>query len=431
MQTLMQDLRYALRELAKSPGLAATAVISLALGIGANTTIFTLINAVFLNPLPVSRVSEPLAVLTVDSTNPGVWTVSYPNYRDFRDENQVFSGLAAYSFPNLLAMSASGEQPEQNFAEFVSGNYFDVLGLEPALGRFFLPEEDKTPGSHPVVVLGHGLWTRRFGGDRQLLGSVVRLNGHPFTIVGVAPAGFKGLTVLLGPDLWAPAMMQEQLAAAQFRDFLRSASALLQRLRTASCRSESRAGRSQRRRHCRLSGAGISGAKQGAFGQGDAARRGDGVPRLPECVRPGRIRAQHHRRPGLLIAFSNVANLMLGKAVARQKEVAIRLSLEAGRWRPWFRQLLTESTVLGLLGGAVGLVVAYLGRDFIWSFRPAFLANNILELRLGARVFVFTRVISLGTGLLFGLVPALFRPRASAWSKFSRTRPEPWADRDA
>src|SRR3989304_4008336 len=169
MRTLWQDLRYALRALAKNPGFATVSVISLALGIGANTTIFTLINAVFLNPLPARRVSELVAVLTVDATNPGVWTVSYPNYRDIRDGNQVFSGLAAYSFPNLLSMNASGGQPEQTFVEFVTGNYFDVLGLEPALGRFFLPEEDETPGSHPVVVLGHGIWNRGFGKDPKVL----------------------------------------------------------------------------------------------------------------------------------------------------------------------------------------------------------------------------------------------------------------------
>jgi predicted permease len=413
MQTLMQELRYALRGLAKSPGLAATAVISLALGIGANTTIFTLINAVFLNPLPVSRVSELLAVLTVDATNPGVWTVSYPNYRDFRDENQVFSGLAAYSFPNLLAMSASGGEPEQTFAEFVSGNYFDVLGLEPALGRFFLPEEDKTPGSHPVVVLGHGLWTRRFGGDPQVVGSVVRLNGHPFTIVGVAPSGFKGLTVLLGPDLWVPTMMQEQLGAAQFRDFFNDRRALFfnvfGRLRAGASREQAGA-----------NVAAIADSLAQEYPEPNKGRSARVMPLAEATVFPGFRNA--FVLGGLvlsiivglvlLIACSNVANLMLAKAVARRKEVAIRLSLGAGRWR-LVRQLLTESTVLGLLGGGVGLVVAYLGRDFIWSFRPAFLANNILELPLDARVFVFTLVISLATGLLFGLAPALSASRFS------------------
>ena len=219
METLLKDLAYAVRSMARSPLFAAVAVVSLALGIGANTAIFTLVNALFLNPLPVARPSELVAVQTVDARNPGVFTVSFPNFEDIRDKNDVFSGLAAYSFPNLISLRAGSGEPEQIFVEFATGNYFDVLGLEPAIGRFFLDEEDETPGSHPVAVLSHGLWGRRFGSDPKVLGTTVELNGHPFTVVGVAPEGYKGVAVLFGPDLWVPTMMQETLAAAQFRDF--------------------------------------------------------------------------------------------------------------------------------------------------------------------------------------------------------------------
>ncbi len=413
MRTLGQDVRYSFRTLVKNPGFASVAVISLALGIGANTTIFTLINAVFLNPLPVERPSELLAVLTVDAHNPGVWTMSYPNYRDVRDENAVFNGLAAYSFPNPASMSARGDEPEPIFLEFVTGNYFDVLGIEPALGRFFLPEEDETPGSHPVVVLGHGFWRRRFGGDPKVLGSTIGLNGRPLTVVGVAPEGFKGLTVVFGPDLWVPTMMQEQLAQARFRNFFNDRRALF-----FNVFGRLRAGESREQATANVKA--IAQALEREYPEPNRGRSAKTLPLTEATLFPG-------MREGmvlggavlmiivglvLLIACSNVANLMLAKAVARQKEIAIRLSIGASRSR-LIRQLLTESTLLSILGGLVGLVVAILGRDFIWSFRPAFLANNILELTLDARVFAFALLISLVTGLLFGLVPALSASRFS------------------
>ncbi len=412
MQTLVQDLRYALRALAKSPGFATAAVISLALGIGANTTIFTLINAVFLNPLPVERPGELLAVLTVDANNPGVWTVSYPNYEDLRDQNEVFSDLAAYSFPNPASMQARGVEPQQIMIEFVTGNYFDVLGLKPALGRFFLPEEGETPGAHPVVVLGYGFWTRRFGRDPKVLGSTFGLNGRQFTVVGVAPERFKGLTVVFGPDLWVPAMMHE-VATVRVRDFFDDRRALFF---SVFGRLRAGAGPEQATANVKT----IADALAQEYPVPNRGRSAKTLPLTEATLFPG-------MRQGLvlggavlmvivglvlLIACSNVANLMLARAVARQKEIAIRQSMGAGRWR-LVRQLLTESVLLGLMGGLVGLIVAFLGRDFILSFRPAFLANNTFELTLDARVFGFALLISLATGLLFGLVPALSASRFS------------------
>lgn len=412
MRTLWLDLRYVLRGLARSPGFAAAAVISLALGIGANTTIFTLINAVFLNPLPVEKPSELLAVLTVDANNPGVWTVSYPNYKDLRDQNEVFDSLAAYSFPNPASMQARGNEPEQIMVEFVTGNYFDVLGLKPAAGRFFLPEEDKTPGAHPVVVLGYGFWTRRFGRDPRVLGSTFALNGRQYTVVGVAPARFRGLTVVFGPDLWVPVMMQE-LAMVRFRDFFDDRRALFfsvfGRLRAEASLEQANANVKT-----------IADALAREYPVPNRGRSAKSLPLTEATLFPG-------MRQGivlgsavlmvivglvLLIACSNVANLMLARAVARQKEIAIRLSMGAGQWR-LVRQLLTESVLLGLIGGIVGLIVAFLGRNFILSFRPAFLANNTFDLTLDARVFGFALLISLATGLLFGLVPALSASRFS------------------
>ena len=186
MENLWQDIRFSVRTLVKNPGFAAVVVVSLALGIGANTTIFTLINAAFLNPLPVKNPSELVAVFTVDENNPGQNPVSFLNYEDYRDGNEVLTALAAYTFPNPVALSM-GDEPEQTFVELATGNYFDVLGIRPAMGRFFLPEEDESPGSHPVVVMSHAFWTRRFGSDPSILGKTLKLNGITFTVVGVAP----------------------------------------------------------------------------------------------------------------------------------------------------------------------------------------------------------------------------------------------------
>jgi len=170
MDTIWQDIRYSVRTLVKTPAFTIAAVVSLALGIGANTTIFTLLNTLFLNPLPVARPSELVAVLTVASRNAtqfgNLLPLSYPNLKDFRERNAVLTDLAGYSPPLALSLSASGVtgEPQRVFAQLVTGNYFDVLGVRPAAGRFFAPDEDRTPGTHPVAVMGYGLWQRRFGG---------------------------------------------------------------------------------------------------------------------------------------------------------------------------------------------------------------------------------------------------------------------------
>jgi len=231
MGNLLQDIRYAVRVLIKSPGFAAVAVLSLALGIGANTIIFTIINAVLLTPIPVRDMSSLAMVFTTDSkqaNNPlgNLMQLSYPNYEDFRDQNDAFQGLTAFSFGGGTLVGDEGPEVVQGF--LVTGNYFEVLGVEAVLGRTFLPEEDKTPGTHLVMVISHGLWERRFGADPNIIGGTLKLNGSLFTVVGVAPKNFRGTIQGFPADLvWTPMMTYQQILPADFRTWPESRRALL------------------------------------------------------------------------------------------------------------------------------------------------------------------------------------------------------------
>ena len=204
----LEDLRYSLRALSKARGFAIAAVLSLGLGIGANTTIFTLLNAVLLQPLPVAEPERLAAVNTLDPRNPGLWPCSYPNYVDYRDHNQVFSSLLLFS-SITLNLTGFGE-PQLVTGQIVSGNYFPALGVNPVVGRGFLPEEDASPGAYPVAVIGYGLWTRQFGRDPRVTARTIRLNGRAYGIVGVAPPAFQGLNKLIAADVWVPMMMYRE-----------------------------------------------------------------------------------------------------------------------------------------------------------------------------------------------------------------------------
>ncbi len=210
---MFQDLRYGVRMLRKSPAFTLITVISLAIGIGANTAIFSLANAVLLRPLPIPQPERVVAITSARDAFP----VSYPTYKDFRDRNQVLSGLLCWGeLPLSLSLD---EQTAQASGMLVSGNYFSVLGVQPALGRFFAPEEDQTPGMHPVTVISHGMWQRRFGGDAGVIGKTITLNGHPFSVIGVAPQGFTSTQSVFAPGAWVPMMMQP-LVIPQSKDML-------------------------------------------------------------------------------------------------------------------------------------------------------------------------------------------------------------------
>ncbi len=224
MHTLFQDVRYALRMLVKNPGFSAIAILSLALGIGANTTIFTVVNAILLNPLPVKDISRVVEIDTIDSktrvtaANATKLGMSYMNFQDYARQTQLFSAMTCLVGPLPLTWSG-GAEPRQLQGQMVSASYFDLLGLRPAAGRFFLPDEDTKPGGNNVAVLSYSLWTNKFGSNPNVVGQTVTLNATPYTVIGVAPHGFKGtFTFLNAEEVWIPVSMYPQVLAGFFKD---------------------------------------------------------------------------------------------------------------------------------------------------------------------------------------------------------------------
>src|ERR1051325_3407938 len=219
MATFLQDLRYGARMLGKHPGFTIIAVLALALGIGANTAIFSVVDKALVRPLPVSH-PEQLTLLSMQNERGFTTGFAYPDYVDYRDRNDVFSGLLGYS-QQAISLNTSG-QSERVDSMVVTGNYFSVLGVEPAIGRAFSPEEDQTPGTHPVAILSHGCWQRRFGADPKVVGQTISLNGYPFTVIGVTPAEFSGTVRGYAPELYLPAMMIARAQPAWDSDTLTS-----------------------------------------------------------------------------------------------------------------------------------------------------------------------------------------------------------------
>jgi len=405
MQALLQDLRFAIRILAKAPGFTAVAVISLALGIGANTTIFSLINAALFRPLP--RVKDPAALVGFRGH------ASYPDYEDFRDQNEVFSGIAALGGMSEISLSSVG-QPEIAKGEFVSANYFSVLGVDFTTGRAFLPEEDRLANAQPVVVISHGLWKRRFGGDPNLIGGSVNLNGLNFTVIGVAPPGFVGAEVYAPRDLWIPMAIYPRLnppppgKVAGGPDLLRNRGAhwlnMVARLKPGVTRAQAQAAmnaivsrqpqeRNDQKIDERLSAVELL----PVIGGFDPRDRAGSLP----------ISALLQAIVGLVLltACANIAGLLLARSSLRRREIGIRQALGASRARI-IQQLLTESLLLSLLGALAGLLVAAWARDLLIKLGGATPITS-LDLSLDYQVLAFTFSASLLAGLVFGLAPAL------------------------
>jgi len=381
MDTVIQDLKFGARLLVKSPGFTAIAALSLALGIGANTTIFTLVNAVLLNPLPVEDPAQLVSVFATDERNQdaagfGFLQLSPANFRDLRDKNTVFSGMTAYQAIPLSISGGTGE-PQQIFGEIATGNYFSVLGTRPLLGRGFLPDEDATPGAKLVCVLGYGEWQKRFGGDRSIIGRDIDLNGQKFTVVGVMPQNFEGTNAIGAPALWVPYMTYPQTTAGFFQELIRPES---RRGLIFNATGRLKPGLSVKQAEANLKT--IAGQLAREYPNENAGRNVTVVPLAQATINPG-FRGNIVMAGGLLmtivmlvllIACANVANLLLARAAVRQKEIAVRLSLGASRGR-LILQLLTEGTLLALIGGVAGLLLAYwaqsvLGRTARPSCKP-------------------------------------------------------------
>lgn len=401
MGTLIQDARYAFRTLSKTPGFTAVIMISIALGIAANATVFSLANGLLWGILPVK---DPGRLVVFSEGN----SFSYPDYADYRDQtSQAFEGVAAH-FPFIPASLGGTGEPERIWGQAVSGNYFRLLGVNATLGRGILPEEDQVVGRDAVVVLGHALWRRRFGSDPGVLGRAVVLNGQRYTVVGVAPAGFYGTDRGIQSDFFVPLAMAEQIMPDLTKGDARAHRdnqwlLLNARLEPGVSRAQAvaavnvvkkriddtyRKDEKQHRQAITLSSAG------GLIGGSD-------TPALSLMavlmVVVGLV---------LMVACANVANLLLARATGRQKEIAIRLAIGATR-RQLIRQLLTESLLLALGGAAAGFLLAAIAARAMSRFQLPLPFPIVFDFNVDRRVLVFTAGLAILTGILFGLAPAL------------------------
>ena len=412
IEMLLQDTRYGLRRLTKNPGFTIIALLSLALGIGANTAIFSLMNTLFFRPLPIERPEELVSFQNkAGAGTRSLFTAfSYPNYRDFRDRNDVLAGLIGYRFAPL-SVSRDGVS-EKMWGYVVTGNYFDVLGVKAVLGRMISPDDDRLPGAHPVTIISHRYWRQSFGEDPAVIGKNLIANGRSFTVIGVAPEGFFGTQFGIAPDFWFPMAMQAEIEMGNPWLEKRDVEIVLLQGRLKP-------------------GVSLAGAETALNAialqlerEYPEVNEGKRIILTPPGVMGSSMRGTVSGFAGilmavvafaLLLACTNLANLLLARAAERRKEIAIRLSIGASRRRlVW--QLMTESMLLAIGGGLFGLLLA------VWLVRLAVGVKLpidfpfLLDLHLDYRVLGFTCVIALLTGVLFGLLPALQTTKVNLFS---------------
>ena len=420
MTDLFGDVRFALRTLARQPGFTIVAALSLALGIGLNTTIFSVVNAVLLKDLPVEDPERLVEIYTGLSEDFPHLTTSYPDLVDVRAEADVFEGLAGHAM--VRGIITNDGRSELVAGEAVTANYFDLLGVQPALGRSFHPEEDETEGTHPVMILSHGLWQRRLGGVVDVLGKTLRLSGVDYTVIGVAPIEFSGTIPGIRPEFWTPTAMVERLTFSGI-----------------SANSPSPTGDTRRERRGerwlfvkgRLA-PGATAEEAQAQVSTIFSRLSSEYPETNEDVTAAVLSGESVRfHPMLdnilatagavllaavgmvlLIACANVANMLLARAANRSREIAVRLSVGASRSR-LVRQLMTESILLAALGGALGVGIAHWAGRLLSAVQPPLPVPVEFAYELDTSVMMYAFGVSLVTALVFGLVPALRASRPS------------------
>ena len=403
MQSLFQDIRYGWRTLSKSPGFAVVAVLTLALGIGANSTIFSWINSTLLNPIPGARAAGNLVALTRGGSVDAEHFFSYPDYADLRDHNHSFTGVMASDI-NFMDITGTGK-PERVWGALVSANYFDVLGVRPIQGHGFTPEEEQKLGGAPVVVISYSFWQSHFGANPSAVGATIRINQHPYTIVGVAPAAFQGSQTGLRSEVWIPLVMVGHLVGGgedAFHD--RAGHWLLPYGRLKPGVTEQQA-----REEMNL----LMGQIAQQYPESHRGRNDVEVSPLWRS----RFGANYYlyfllpmllaiAGAVLLLACANVANLLLVRSISRRREIAIRLAMGAGR-RRLVRQLLVESLMLALAGGSLAVMLTTWSAGMFSRFFPPSNLPLFLVVRVDRTVLLATLAISVLTGVIFGVLPAL------------------------